>query len=76
MRRKIERVIIGCGLDSDGHTRVTKGDNFYLKGGTKETHECMQEIAIKINEKLNKRHKSLDEVSNKEVVEIMKEVME
>lgn len=73
---KKERVIIGCGLDSDGHTRVTTGDNFYLKGGTKETHERMQEIAIKINEKLDKRHKSLDEVSSREVVEIMKEVME
>jgi len=71
-----ERVIIGCGLDGDGHTRITTGDNFILQGGTKETHERMQEITVKINEKLCRKHKSIDEVSSREVVEIIKEAME
>jgi hypothetical protein len=66
--------LVGYGLDSDGHTRVTKGGNFYLRGGTKETHEQMQEIAIKFNEKLGK--KSIEEVSTKEAVEILREVAE
>src|SRR2546422_10705356 len=49
-RRKA--VLLGVGLDSDGHKRVTTGPNFVLAGGTQETHEDMTEKAIKINEKL------------------------
>ena len=42
--------MLGIGLDSDGHKRITKGENFALVGGTKETHEVMTETAMKINE--------------------------
>ena len=52
-------MMLGVGLDSDGHKRVTKGDNFALVGGLKETHEEMTEKAVKINEKLNERSKHL-----------------
>ena len=44
-------LMLGVGLDSDGHKRVTTGPNFALVGGTKETHEVMTEKALKINEK-------------------------
>ncbi len=49
-RRKA--LMLGVGLDSDGHKRLTTGPNFILAGGTQETHEVMTEKAIKINEKL------------------------
>src|ERR1051325_7856837 len=49
-RRKA--VMLGVGLDADGHQRVTTGPNFALVGGSKTTHEEMTEKAIKINEKL------------------------
>ena len=49
---KKKALLVGVGLDSDGHKRVTTGDNFALVGGSKETHEQMTEKAIKINEKL------------------------
>jgi hypothetical protein len=62
--------MVGLGLDSDGHKRVTTGDNFVLAGGTRETHEIMTEKAIKINEKLRERGKQLDEVSRKEFDDI------
>ncbi len=63
-------VLLGLGLDSDGHKRVTTGSNFVLMGGTKETHEVMTEKAIKINEKLSAKGKALEEVSREEFDDI------
>ena len=63
-------LLLGVGLDSDGHKRVTKGKNFAMVGGTAETHEAMTEKAIKINEKLKARGKELHEVSREEFEDI------
>lgn len=63
-------MLLGVGLDSDGHKRVTTGDNFALVGGSKETHEEMTEKVIKINEKLASKGKSLGEVSHEEFNDI------
>ena len=71
-RRKA--VLLGLGLDSDGHKRLTTGSNFVLMGGTEETHEVMTEKAIKINEKLTSRGKQLEQVSREEFDEIAHEV--
>lgn len=67
-------VLLGVGLDSDGHKRVTTGDNFALVGGSKDTHEQMTEKAIKINEKLRQKGKQLGEVSREEFDDIAHEV--
>lgn len=66
--------LLGVGLDSDGHKRITTGKNFALLGGSKETHEEMTEKAIKINEKLAHRGKQLHEVSREEFDDIAHEV--
>ncbi|MHB1307120.1 MAG: hypothetical protein ACYDC1_04285 [Limisphaerales bacterium] len=71
--KKRRAVMVGVGLDSDGHKRVTTGPNFALVGGSKETHEAMTETAIKINEKLDQRGKQLEEVSGEEFDEIAQE---
>lgn len=71
---KSKAMLLGLGLDSDGHKRVTKGDNFALVGGSKDTHEQMTEKAIKINEKLKARGKQLHEVSSREFEDIAHEV--
>jgi hypothetical protein len=63
-------VMLGIGLDSDGHKRVTTGPNFALVGGKQETHEEMTEKAIKMNEKLAAKGKRLEEVSREEFDEI------
>ncbi len=63
-------MILGVGLDSDGHKRITTGPNFALVGGTEETHEAMTEKAIKINEKLHAKGKTLEAVSREEMDEI------
>ena len=70
-KKKSKRaVMLGIGLDSDGHKRVTQGHNFALIGGTHDTHEEMTEKAIKINEKLASKGKQLEEVSHEEFDEI------
>ena len=63
-------LMLGVGLDSDGHKRLTTGPNFILAGGSEETHEAMTEKAIKINEKLAAKGKQLEEVSHEEFDEI------
>jgi len=73
-KKKRKAVILGVGLDSDGHKRITTGENFALVGGTEETHEHMTEKAIKINEKLKARGKQLEEVSREEFDDIAQEV--
>jgi hypothetical protein len=65
---------VGIGLDSDGHKRVTTGENFVLAGGTRETHEDMTEKAIKINEKLRERGKQLEQVTREEFDDIANSV--
>jgi hypothetical protein len=76
MRQQKERkALLGIGLDNqDGHTRLTKGDNFLLAGGSKETHSLMQEKAVKINEHLKKSGKTLDTVSSPEFLDIAHKV--
>ena len=69
-KRPSKALLLGVGLDSDGHKRVTTGDNFALVGGSKETHEDMTEKAIRINEKLKAKGKSLEQVSPEEFDDI------
>jgi hypothetical protein len=63
-------LLIGVGLDSDGHKRLTTGPNFALVGGSKETHAVMTEKAIRINEKLAAQGKRLEDVSADELDDI------
>ena len=72
--KKRKAILLGVGLDSDGHKRLTAGPNFALVGGTEETHEQMTEKAIKINEKLKARGKRLENVSHDEFDDIAHEV--
>src|SRR5437764_8145692 len=69
-KRRRKAVMVGLGLDSDGHKRLTSGPNFVLVGGSKDTHEVMTEKVIKINEKLAAKGKQLEEVSRAEFDDI------
>jgi hypothetical protein len=69
-RPRRKALMLGVGLDSDGHKRLTTGPNFILAGGSEETHEVMTEKAVKINEKLAAKGKQLEEVSHEEFDEI------
>lgn len=70
-KRKIKKKLLGIGLDGDDERlRVTVGENFKLVGGSEETHSLMQEKAVKMNEQLKRRGKTLDTVSREEFYEI------
>ncbi len=64
-------LLLGVGLDNqDDQKRVTVGKNFFLVGGSKPTHEKMQEKAIKFNEELDRRGKPLESISRDEFMDI------
>jgi hypothetical protein len=62
--------MLGIGVDSDGHKRLTTGKNFALIGGSEETHQAMTEKAIKINEHLASKGKRLEDVTREEFEDI------
>ena len=69
--------MLGLGLDKDdGPLRITRGENYHLFGGSKTTHEKMQEIAIRVNEELADRGKTLEQVTGKEFHEIVNKAVE
>ena len=74
-KQRKQAAMLGLGLDGDdGHTRLTRGKNFVLYGGSQDTHAHMQETAIKVNEHLDRRGKQLEDVSPRELHDIFREV--
>lgn len=73
-KRSKKAIMLGVGLDTDGHKRLTSGPNFALVGGSEETHEVMTEKVVKINEKLAAKGKTLEQVSTKEFDDIASEL--
>lgn len=62
---------LGVGLDSkDEHQRLTRSEHFLLFGGSPETHEKMQETAIKFDEALERAGKKLQEATLEEILEL------
>ncbi len=73
--QKKSAALLGVGLDNDdGHTRLSRGKNFLLLGGSEETHAVMQETAVKINEHLDKQGQRLEDVSSAELRNICQDV--
>ena len=68
---------LGVGLDNqDGHQRLTRTDNFLLVGGSAETHERMQDTAVRFGEALQKRGKTLPETSPEEAIDLLREALD
>ena len=77
--RKKRQVVgfLGVGLDNkDGHQRLTRHEQFVLVGGSRETHEQMQDIASKFNEELRERGQALQETSPEEVEDLLRKASE
>ena len=69
--------LLGIGLDNrDGHERVTKGDDFLLVGGSEETHERMQELVIRMEEKLKRKGKRIRDLEGPEFEDTVRDSME
>jgi hypothetical protein len=64
--------LLGVGLDNtDGQTRVTRNEGILLVGGSKDTHECMQEVSIRLNKSLRDRGKRLPDAEIDEVIDLL-----
>jgi hypothetical protein len=64
--------LIGVGFDNgDGHKRITKGEEFVLVGGSQETHERMQDVAIHVTEALQNKGKRLGDAEVQEVIDLI-----
>ena len=76
-RKKVEKRkevlgFLGVGLDNDdGHQRITRSEEFLLVGGSEQTHEHMQDIAIRFEESLKRLGKRLRETEPDEVIELL-----
>lgn len=72
------QAIVGLGLDQvreDGDKRVTQSENFLLVGGSEETHERMQDTALRFDEKLREKGKRLQDASIEEVRDLLRDSM-
>lgn len=69
--------VLGIGLDgTDGHQRITRADEVVLVGGSEETHEKMQDVAIHFNESLEQRGKRLCDAEPQEVIDLLLRAMD
>jgi hypothetical protein len=67
---------LGIGLDSkDDHHRITRSEHFVLVGGSHDTHERMQDTAIRFDEALERRGKQLCETSHEEAVDLLRQAL-
>jgi hypothetical protein len=72
--RKESQVVgfFGVGLDNkDGHQRLTRSEHFLLVGGSADTHEHMQDTAMRFEEALRDRGKRLEETPLAEVIALL-----
>jgi hypothetical protein len=68
--------LLGVAFDNDdGETRLTKGRNFLLVGGSQQTHAVMQETAVKINENLDRSGRRLEDVPVSDLKKICQDVV-
>ncbi|VGO16967.1 hypothetical protein PDESU_05560 [Pontiella desulfatans] len=73
-QKKIIR-LLGVGFDAeDGHVRITKGEKYDVFMGSDESHAYIQQLIRKIEDELDKRGMSLDDVSPDEFGEFVKSV--
>jgi hypothetical protein len=64
--------LLGLAFDAtDGHKRITRGDNFLLAGGSEKTHGLMRDTILKVNEELDARGLDLGDVSADELRDIL-----
>jgi hypothetical protein len=64
------RCLLGLGLDNeDGHTRLTRGEDYVLMGGSEDTHERMQDGVERFRHSLKKMGTDLQRATREEMTE-------
>lgn len=66
--------LLGLAFDADdGQTRITRGKQFFLAGGSEDSHDCMRETVVKVTEKLDQRGQQLTDVSVQQLCDLLEE---
>jgi hypothetical protein len=66
--------LLGLAFDAnDGHKRITRGPNFFLAGGSEETHGLMRDTIVRVNEELDARGLDLADVTPDELRDLLNE---
>jgi hypothetical protein len=69
--------LFGVGFDNrDEHKRITTAEEFVLIGGSQETHERMQDVAIHVTESLKTKGKRLKDAEAQEVIDLISRAIE
>ncbi|MDP8218028.1 MAG: hypothetical protein P9M03_04820 [Candidatus Theseobacter exili] len=56
-------LLLGIGFDgSDGHVRITMGDNYGVCGGSGDTHDQICNKIVQLNMEMKRRGLSLEEI--------------
>ena len=70
-QKKIIR-LLGVGFDAeDGHVRITKGEKYDVFMGSDESHEYIRKLIQDIEEAIEKRGLSLDDITPDEFAELV-----
>jgi hypothetical protein len=66
--------LLGLAFDAkDGHKRITRGPNFFLAGGSEETHGVMRDTIVRVNDQLDARGLELADVTPDELRDLLNE---
>ena len=69
-----QKGVLGLGFDGkDGHKRVTQGDDFLLLGGSQKTHQRMQDVVLRMRERLARRGKTFRDLSHEEFEDLARD---
>ena len=55
--------------ENDGHTRITRAEDFSCRGGTEEAHERTVEAVIKTKEDLARKGHSIQDADPREIID-------
>ena len=73
--KKRAKWLLGLGLDDpQGHLRLTRGPDFRLYGGSKPTHEKLQELTLKSRERLKRTGQTFATASERHIRATLDEV--
>ena len=68
-------MLLGLGFDGrNPHQYITRGENFYLAGGSEKTHGHMVENVMRFNELLKKYGKKMEDLTQEEYYNIVEEI--
>jgi len=71
VQKRNKSKLISVGLDGDSEElRITRSEDFLLVGGSKDTHEQMQEKCIKFTEKVRQTGKTMEGLDRREFLDI------